>query len=180
MNAVLNIIPDRIASVCLHHGKPLGCCQFTPGIYIRSRIQHVVHMLISGIVVIRWCWLKYMGSSWHRTVSYTHLCLMEKRSPFWDFISAMAFSISSIWAVKIRSCRSADTGKDWRRDWRNFGQPTEKDVYKRQHPDDARPPACPARSCLHPSSVSNLTIPVPVRYALWQTNCVVQCPSCHC
>ena len=55
MNAVLNIIPDRIASVCLHHGKPLGCCQFTPGIYIRSRIQQVVHMLISGIVVFRWC-----------------------------------------------------------------------------------------------------------------------------
>ena len=66
MNAVLNIIPDRIASVCLHHGKPLGCCQFTPGIYIRSRIQQVVHMLISGIVVFRWCWRKYMGGSRHR------------------------------------------------------------------------------------------------------------------
>ena len=66
MNAVLNIIPDRIAIVCLHHGKTLGCRQFTPGIDIRSRIQHVVHMLISGIVVFRWCWRKYMGSSWHR------------------------------------------------------------------------------------------------------------------
>ena len=27
------------------------------------------------------------------------ICLMEKRSPFWDFISAMAFSISSIWQM---------------------------------------------------------------------------------
>ena len=66
MDAVLNIIPDRIASVCLHHGKPLGCCQFTPGIYIHSRIQQVVHMLISGIVVFRWRWRKDMGSSRHR------------------------------------------------------------------------------------------------------------------
>ena len=66
MNAVLNIIPDRIAIVCLHHGKTLGCRQFTPGIDIRSRIQHVVHMLISGIVVFRWRWRKDMGSSRHR------------------------------------------------------------------------------------------------------------------
>ena len=66
MNAVLNIIPDRIAIVCLHHGKTLGCRQFTPGIDIRSRIQHIVHMFISGIVVFRWCWRKYMGGSRHR------------------------------------------------------------------------------------------------------------------
>ena len=66
MNAVLNIIPDRIAIVCLHHGKPLGCRQFTPGIDIRSRIQHIVHMLISGIVAFRWRWRKYMGGSGHR------------------------------------------------------------------------------------------------------------------
>ena len=66
MNAVLNIIPDRITIVCLHHGKPLWCRQFTPGIYIRSRIQHVVHMLISGIVAFRWRWRKHMGGSRHR------------------------------------------------------------------------------------------------------------------
>ena len=66
MNAVLNIIPNRIAIVCLHHGKPLGCCQFTPGIDIRSRIQHIVHMLISGIIAFRWRWRKYMGGSRHR------------------------------------------------------------------------------------------------------------------
>ena len=28
----------------------------------------------------------------------------------------------------------------------------------------------PARSCLRPSSVSNLTTPAPGRYGLWQTN----------
>ena len=66
MNAVLNIIPNRIAIVCLHHGKTLGCCQLAPGIDIRSRIQHIVHILISGIVAFRWCWRKYMGSSRHR------------------------------------------------------------------------------------------------------------------
>ena len=66
MNAVLNIIPDRIAIVSFHHGKPLGCCQFTSGIDIRSRIQHIVHMLISGIIAFRWCWRKYMGGSRHR------------------------------------------------------------------------------------------------------------------
>ena len=66
MNAVLNIIPNRIAIVCLHHGKTLGCCQLAPGIDIRSRIQHIVHMLISGIVVFRWRWRKYMGGSRHR------------------------------------------------------------------------------------------------------------------
>ena len=66
MNAVLNIIPDRIAIGSFHHGKPLGCCQFTPGIDIRSRIQHIVHMLISGIIAFRWRWRKYMGGSRHR------------------------------------------------------------------------------------------------------------------
>ena len=66
MNAVLNIIPNRIAIVCLHHGKSLGCCQLTPGVDIRSRIQHLVHMLISGIVAFRWRWRKYMGGSRHR------------------------------------------------------------------------------------------------------------------
>ena len=66
MNAVLNIIPNRIAIVCLHHGKTLGCCQFTPGIDIRSRIQHIVHTFISGIIAFRWCWRKYMGGSRHR------------------------------------------------------------------------------------------------------------------
>ena len=66
MNAILNIIPDRIAIICLHHGKPLWCCQLTPGIDIRSRIQHIVHMLISGIIVFRWRWRKYMGGSRHR------------------------------------------------------------------------------------------------------------------
>ena len=66
MNAVLNIIPNRIAIVCLHHGKTLGCCQLAPGIDIRSRIQHIVHMLISGIIAFRWRWRKYMGGSRHR------------------------------------------------------------------------------------------------------------------
>ncbi|VUX03452.1 Uncharacterised protein [Faecalibacterium prausnitzii] len=66
MNAVLNIIPDRIAIVSFHHGKTLGCRQFTPGIDTRSRIQHIVHMFISGIVVFQWCWRKYMGGSRHR------------------------------------------------------------------------------------------------------------------
>ena len=66
MNAILNIIPNRITIVSFHHGKPLGCCQFAPGIDIRSRIQHIVHMLISGIVAFRWCWRKYMGGSRHR------------------------------------------------------------------------------------------------------------------
>ena len=66
MNAILNIIPDRIAIVCFHHGKPLWCCQFTPGIDIRSRIQHIVHTFISGIVTFRWCWRKNMGGSRHR------------------------------------------------------------------------------------------------------------------
>ena len=66
MNAVLNIIPDRIAIVCFHHGKPLGCCQFAPGIDIRSRIQHIVHTLISGIVVFRLRWRKHMSGSRHR------------------------------------------------------------------------------------------------------------------
>ena len=66
MNAVLNIIPDRIAIVSFHHGKPLGCCQLAPGIDIRCRIQHIVHMLISGIVAFRWRWRKYMGGSRHR------------------------------------------------------------------------------------------------------------------
>ena len=66
MNAVLNIIPNCIAIVCLHHGKTLGCCQLAPGIDIRSRIQHIVHMLISGIIAFRWRWRKYMGGSRHR------------------------------------------------------------------------------------------------------------------
>ena len=66
MNAVLNIIPGRIAIVCFHHGKPLWCCQFTPGIDIRSRIQHIVHTFISGIGTFRWCWRKNMGGSRHR------------------------------------------------------------------------------------------------------------------
>ena len=66
MNAVLNIIPNRIAIVSFHHGKPLGCCQLAPGIDIRSRIQHIVHMLISGIIAFRWRWRKYMGGSRHR------------------------------------------------------------------------------------------------------------------
>ena len=66
MNAVLNIIPDRIAIVSFHHGKTLGCRQFTPGIDIRSRIQHIVHTLISGIVMFRWRWRKYMGGCRHR------------------------------------------------------------------------------------------------------------------
>ena len=66
MNAVLNIIPNRIAIVCLHHGKTLGCRQLTPVIDIRSRIQHIVHMLISGIIAFRWRWRKYMGGSRHR------------------------------------------------------------------------------------------------------------------
>ena len=65
MNAVLNIIPNRIAIVSFHHGKTLGCRQFTPGIDIRSRIQHIVHTLISGIIVFRWRWRKYMGGSRH-------------------------------------------------------------------------------------------------------------------
>ena len=66
MNAVLNIIPNRIAIVSFHHGKPLRCCQLATGIDIRSRIQHIIHMLTSGIVAFRRRWRKYMGGSRHR------------------------------------------------------------------------------------------------------------------